>query len=277
EDEVACGGVEGESGFCVPKGFPTGIRVSLRDAFETAIFDVTKPVSLGTPANRDGAGIDEPATHLKGYQIKLTTVPRQPGHQKRGNLRIRNAFHPEGSELVVETVKPDRLLIPTAESLVQPVAAPDRAAHGVDDYECYVVKTLGFGAGTNLYAYVENDPVNLKDPRGTNIPTNAGPSGDLISKIIEHVFPGIKHPADTRQPKPGASPVPEPAFDPEDPPKPVIAPRPLLPQWIPGEEPTQPIRLPPIPPPERTPVKPEQGALALFLMCLMVAGALAGG
>src|SRR5581483_2684039 len=84
EDEVACGGVEGESGFCVPKGFPTGIRVSLRDAFETAIFDGTEPVSLGSPASREGAGIDEPPTHRRGYRSKLTTVARQPGYQKRG-------------------------------------------------------------------------------------------------------------------------------------------------------------------------------------------------
>ena len=45
--ETDCGGTEDDSAFCVPKGFPKGLTVSLTDRFEAGIFDVLRPVSLG--------------------------------------------------------------------------------------------------------------------------------------------------------------------------------------------------------------------------------------
>lgn len=139
--ETDCGGTEDESALCVPKGFAKGLRVSLADRFETGTFDVQKPVNLGTPASPNGQAAGDLETHLKAYQITLTkTEPRQSPHTKRTRLLLRNVFHPTGSEIALDTQKPDRLLVPTARSLSGPVPPPSPATHAVDHYKCYAVK-----------------------------------------------------------------------------------------------------------------------------------------
>lgn len=139
--ETDCGGTEDGSGFCVPRGFAKGLRVSLTDRFEAAVFDVLRPVKLAAPASLTAQPVGDPLTHLEAYQIALAkTVPRQPAHVKRTNLQVRNTFHPEGRELSLDTQKPDRLLVPTTVSLAGAVPGPDPATHGVDHYTCYVVK-----------------------------------------------------------------------------------------------------------------------------------------
>jgi hypothetical protein len=171
ETEEDCGGEsegENETSFCIPNKFPKGVQVSLSDQFEDKDFDVKKPVNLCTPADKNDEGINDPDTHLKGYQIKevknsCNSGPNQnractleedcggttgsttfcqatPKHVKQTNIKVRNQFHPEGSELVVNTLKPDRLLVPTAKSLSGPVEEPDSATHNVDHYKCYKVK-----------------------------------------------------------------------------------------------------------------------------------------
>jgi hypothetical protein len=42
--------------------------------------------------------------------------------------------------LRVDTIKPDRLLVPAAKSLTGPVSGPDNTAHDVDHFQCYTVK-----------------------------------------------------------------------------------------------------------------------------------------
>lgn len=139
--ETDCGGGEDESAFCVPKGIPKGLTVSLMDRFEAGIFNVLRPVSLGAPASLNAQPVGDPETHLEAFQIALAkTSPRQPAHVKRTSLLVRNAFHPEGSELSLDTQKPDRILVPAARSLAGPVPRPDPATHGVDHYTCYLVK-----------------------------------------------------------------------------------------------------------------------------------------
>jgi hypothetical protein len=41
---------------------------------------------------------------------------------------------------VVDTIKPDRLLVPTAKSTEGPVEEPNATQHNVDHYNCYTVK-----------------------------------------------------------------------------------------------------------------------------------------
>jgi hypothetical protein len=111
--------------------------VTLTDQFDTEpqTVEVKKPVSLCNPADKNDEGINDRNTHLKGYQIKPATA-----HLPMTNIKVRNQFHPEGSELVVDTIKPDRLLVPTAKNLTGPVEAPDPDTHSVDHYKCYKVK-----------------------------------------------------------------------------------------------------------------------------------------
>jgi hypothetical protein len=45
----------------------------------------------------------------------------------------------------VDTIKPDRLLVPTSKGLVGPLPAPDPMSHDVDRYKCYKAR-LGKGS-----------------------------------------------------------------------------------------------------------------------------------
>jgi hypothetical protein len=187
--ETDCGGQEGESDFCVAKGFPKGLRVSLADRFETGVFQVLKPVALGTPASLNGQPPGDALTHLEAYQITLAkTSPRQPPRAKQKNLLVRNAFHPAGQELMLDTKQPDRLLVPTAHDRTVPVPRPDPATHEVDHYTCYTVKPSRsapkFAAIRDVSLQAElpaaTQRYDLKKPTRLCIPTTATavPDGD---------------------------------------------------------------------------------------------------
>jgi hypothetical protein len=120
------------------RGTPPFVRpapVTLKDQFEEVTAEVLKPVSLCTPVDKNAEGIVDAATHLEGYQI------RQPKGAKPGNLEVQNQFQPSpNGVLVVDTITPDRLLVPTAKSLVSQPPAPNPMTHEVDHYKCYKVK-----------------------------------------------------------------------------------------------------------------------------------------
>jgi len=111
-----------------PKFVPR--TVTLDDQFETGTFHVVKPFSLCLPADKNGEGINDPNTHLESYQITPTSPP-----VKETNITVTNQF----GTIVVDTVVPDRLLVPTAKSLTGPVNPPDPDTHNVDHYKCYTV------------------------------------------------------------------------------------------------------------------------------------------
>jgi hypothetical protein len=75
---------------------------------------------------------------LRGSQIE--PAPGQARHVARRGRRIENQFHPAPGLLVVDTIEPDRLLVPTTKSLTGPVAAPDPGGHDVDHFKCDTVK-----------------------------------------------------------------------------------------------------------------------------------------
>jgi len=173
EIEEDCGGNSlddelDETSFCVPNKFPKGLRVSLFDQREptTRIFDVKKPVNLCAPADKSGEGIINADTHLQGYQIVLTKsrcaagAPAnagggctketdcggdrntsfcvlQPRSVKQLNLSVTNQFH-SPTPLIIEALKPNRLLVPTAKNLADPPGPP--APRDVDHYKCYQAK-----------------------------------------------------------------------------------------------------------------------------------------
>ncbi len=118
--------------------------VLLADQFETKTHPVTKPLALGNPANKNNedplAPLDE--KHLKAYQ--LGTLPGAPPHVPH-TVRVDNQF----GTLFVKTSKPDRLLVPTAKSLVGPI--PPLVSPTLDHFKCYPVTiatgTPAFPAG----------------------------------------------------------------------------------------------------------------------------------
>ena len=62
---------------------------------------------------------------------------RTSPHRSRTRVRVENQL----GTVHVDTLTPDRLLVPAAESLTEPVAPPDPAGHRVDHFKCYRVKS----------------------------------------------------------------------------------------------------------------------------------------
>jgi len=107
--------------------------VTLADQFETGIFEVKKLKALYNPVDKNGEGIIDPNTHLVGYEIKRDKD--EPKHVKQTNIQVDNQF----GTLIVDTKKPDRLLVPSAKSLTGPVGALP-VPLTVDHFNCYKVK-----------------------------------------------------------------------------------------------------------------------------------------
>jgi hypothetical protein len=107
------------------------LEVFLRDQFEEGHFRVNQPVALHNPADKNGEGIGDPETHLVGY--KITSAGGAPKHKVRNNVKVENQF----GELIVDTIRADGLLVPSAKDLERPVEAPHSR---LDHYKCYRVK-----------------------------------------------------------------------------------------------------------------------------------------
>jgi hypothetical protein len=167
-NEEACGGVTRQTQFCQKNKFPTGVTVFLDDQFEEKRFDVQKPAALCTPADKNGEGIIDRITHLKGYQIKETSkvcvgdAPQHalgackqeedcggqrrvtsfcqatPKHVPQRFVTVTNQF----GAVLLDTTKPDRLLVLTAKDLQHPVAAPELSLTQLDHFKCYATKVL---------------------------------------------------------------------------------------------------------------------------------------
>jgi hypothetical protein len=109
--------------------------VRLDDQFEDKLFDLKKRDRLCNPVNQEYAGISDEETHLLSYQIRETKG--QPKHSRQTNIRVTNQF----GNLWVDTVKPERLLVPAAkDEQAPPSGPPNPDDHDVDHYKCYKVK-----------------------------------------------------------------------------------------------------------------------------------------
>ena len=103
--------------------------LTLVDAFESRETQVVKPVALCNPADQDGGGIGDAETHLAGFQIKSLEK-----HVKQTGFLVQNAL----GTLSLDTVKEDRLLVPSAKSLKGPAVPP--VDPPVDHFKCYKAK-----------------------------------------------------------------------------------------------------------------------------------------
>jgi cysteine-rich repeat protein len=129
-DDFLCykaGTTRGTPAFVPIPGLP------LADDFESGPFVVKKPVGLCTPADKNGEGTVDLATHLERYKINLPVGA--PEHVRRVGVRMTNQL----GTLSFDTRKADSLLVPAAKSLVAPPPPPDPQAHDVDHYKCYKV------------------------------------------------------------------------------------------------------------------------------------------
>ncbi|MEO7436921.1 MAG: hypothetical protein ABI080_15705, partial [Candidatus Binatia bacterium] len=126
--DIDCGGV---AGACGKNKWPKGVQIALgdeRSGFTPLPVDVTKPVRLCTPADKDGEGRHDTVTHLRSYAVK--PVKGSPKRAVSLPLRIVNQL----GTLAVQVTTPDSLLEPAAKTLGAP-AAP-LGANTVDRYQC---------------------------------------------------------------------------------------------------------------------------------------------
>lgn len=160
------------------------LTVTLADQFEAGDFEVKKPVSLGNPADKNGEGITDPDTHLVGYMIK--PLKGQPAHIPVIGIRVVNQF----GEIFLDTKKPDRLLVPSAKDLDNPVAAlvDPEAEH----FKCYKVKvtegTPNFEERVVLLSdqFVPPTQFTVKKPERLCNPVNK--NGEGIANDVTHLL-----------------------------------------------------------------------------------------
>jgi hypothetical protein len=114
--------------------FAPRLGIHLVTDFDDVNIDVPAPRALCAPTDTDGSGIDDAATHLERYEIKVEQG--MPKHVRRVGLRVDNQL----GTIFLDTVKPDSLMVPTAMDLAVPPLPPDPQQHQVDHYECYTVK-----------------------------------------------------------------------------------------------------------------------------------------
>ncbi len=124
------------------KGTPkfSTVDVSLEDPTfaESANFKVRRALRLALPADYDGTAVEDSATHLEGYLVSL--LGGQPKHTKRSGIQVTTLL----GTVSVDTLKADRLLVPTLKDLAQPLPEPiDSSTHQVDHYLCYKLKRVG--------------------------------------------------------------------------------------------------------------------------------------
>ncbi|HJQ85115.1 MAG TPA: hypothetical protein VKA21_13610 [Candidatus Binatia bacterium] len=166
---------------------PTPV-LHLEDQLEEGDFQVVKGRHLCTPANKNGSGTVDAATHLRSYQIRA--VPGSPKHQRRTLVHVTNAI----GELDVDTVKPDFLLVPAGKDLAVTPPEPDPDVHHVDHFKCYKIKvspgTTAFpkGLAVSLDDQFTSTPKSflLKKPRHLCIPVDK--NGEGIENAAAHLF-----------------------------------------------------------------------------------------
>ena len=97
-------------------------------------YDVVKVATLLLPADENGEGRHDTATHLTEYALKLAK-----GEAKAGKLADVHVLN-QCSDVFVTLGKPLSLMVPTAKDLSNPVAAPLEADHQRDHFLCFQAK-----------------------------------------------------------------------------------------------------------------------------------------
>jgi len=183
--DVDCGGVAGS---CAKNKFAK-TAVTLEDAFDTdgsIPHTAIKAQHLCAPADKNGEGVVDPATHLLGYRIK--PGKGEAKHVPVTGLEVMNQF----GLISLDTVKPDRLLVPAAKDLVGPVAEPDPSAHDVDHYRCYKVKIDKNApkftklTGVSISEQFETADYDLIKP--TRLCRAVDKNGEGIKSVIGHML-----------------------------------------------------------------------------------------
>jgi hypothetical protein len=154
--------------------------LALADAFETGNFDAKKPAALCAPAGQTGGpAVNDEDTHLEAYKLKASQGA--PKHVPQTSITIEDGF----GTLILDTVKENRLLVPSGKALGGPATLPGGS---VDHYKCYKVR---ISAGAPKFAkdvqatvtdqFQTSRVYDIKKPVRLCVPVDAG--GGILSKI----------------------------------------------------------------------------------------------
>ena len=108
--------------------------VDLTDQLEHSDVVLRKRERLCNPVDENDEGILDEDIHLLSYSIKEATG--QPKHVRQTGIQVDNAF----GRLFVDTVKPDRLLVPAVKNEQAPPTPIPGDDHDVDHFKCYSVR-----------------------------------------------------------------------------------------------------------------------------------------
>ena len=94
------------------------------DQFGSAFTRVVRPLRLCNPADKNGEGIDDPASHLMCYQAN------DEGIFDRRHVKVTNQF----GEMTLSVIRPESLCLPAEKDGV-----PRPPESGLDHFKCYRV------------------------------------------------------------------------------------------------------------------------------------------
>lgn len=117
-------------------------------------FDVVKVATLLLPADKNGEGRHDTATHLTEYALKL--AKSEPKAEKLADVHVLN----QCSDVFVTLGKPVSLMVPTAKDLANPATAPLDADHQRDHFLCFQAKAQ---------KKLANGTAVAKQPKGTQV------------------------------------------------------------------------------------------------------------
>jgi hypothetical protein len=138
----------------------------------------------------------DPVTHLEAYHIK--PVKGQPKHVSQLGTVVADQF----GTLTVDTIAPDRLLVPTQKGLGEPVELP--APSLVDHYKCYKVRksrdtpkfakvTVTVADQFENRAYTLTRPLRLCNAVDKDGEGMLNPDGHLMCYAVKRAKGELKH------------------------------------------------------------------------------------
>jgi hypothetical protein len=156
------------------------LPATLADQFETTAARVYKPKSFCAPANKNGEGVLDAVTHEESHPIKTDVK-----HTRRLNVEVIDQF----GTLRIDTLKADRLLVPTNKGLGSP---PPAVSSTVDHYTCYKVKiTAGTpkfpkGVQATVATQFETRLYDVKKPKRLCAPVDK--NGEGVTNSSAHLM-----------------------------------------------------------------------------------------
>jgi hypothetical protein len=143
--------------------------ITLDDQFGPGVVELKKPKRLCNPADKNGEDPTAPGDpdHLTGYKIKQTS----PRFARLNGVTVRNQF----GTIVVDVVKPDLVLVPSAKSLAGPPGPLSPPV--IEHFKCYKVKGARVEASVTVRDQFTTQRLDVKKPLKLCVPADKNGEG----------------------------------------------------------------------------------------------------